>query len=225
MLSSQDLLDTMGSLGHCVGLAAPQLGELVRVVAVDVSEHPKAETNNGLLVLANPRIVEADGSEVGREGCLSIPDLTANVRRATSIVVEHLGGRVTLRGLRGALRTARARSPRRDPLPGPRRVAGRRRVPAADLRVGERAGRLGLGLGALRARRPATRRPPPRIGSGSTRPRPRPSSRADRPRRAADRGTAPPRRSGPSKRSRLAACWGVEGIAAKRPAAAIAFPR
>jgi peptide deformylase len=95
---SQDLLDTMGSLGHCVGLAAPQLGELVRVVAVDVSEHPKAETNNGLLVLANPRIVEADGSEVGREGCLSIPDLTANVRRATSIVVEHLGGRVTSEG-------------------------------------------------------------------------------------------------------------------------------
>ena len=95
---SQDLLDTMGSLGHCVGLAAPQLGELVRVVAVDVSEHPKAETNNGLLVLANPRIVEADGSEVGREGCLSIPDLTANVRRATRIVVEHLGGRVTSEG-------------------------------------------------------------------------------------------------------------------------------
>ena len=95
---SQDLLDTMGSLGHCVGLAAPQLGELVRVVAVDVSEHPKAETNNGLLVLANPRIVEADGSEVGREGCLSIPDLTANVRRATRIVVEHLGGRVESEG-------------------------------------------------------------------------------------------------------------------------------
>jgi len=90
----RDLLDTMGSLGHCVGLAAPQLGELVRVVCVDVSEHPKAETSNGRLILANPRILEAGGSEVGREGCLSIPDLTANVRRATRIVVEHAGGTV-----------------------------------------------------------------------------------------------------------------------------------
>ena len=43
-------------------------------------------------MLANPRIVEAEGSEVAREGCLSIPDLTANVRRATRIVVEHAGG-------------------------------------------------------------------------------------------------------------------------------------
>jgi peptide deformylase len=95
---SADLLDTIGSLGHCVGLAAPQLGELVRVVAVDVREHPKAETNNGLLVLANPRIVETSGSEVGREGCLSIPDLTANVRRSTTIVVEHAGGRIESEG-------------------------------------------------------------------------------------------------------------------------------
>lgn len=93
-----DLSDTMDSLGHCVGLAAPQLGELVRVVVVDVSGHPKAEANNGRLVLANPRIVETSGSEVGREGCLSIPDLTANVRRATSVVVEHLGGEVRSEG-------------------------------------------------------------------------------------------------------------------------------
>lgn len=95
---SADLLDTMGSLGHCVGLAAPQLGALVRVVAVDLREHPKAETDNGLLVLANPRVVEAEGSDVGREGCLSIPDLTANVRRATRIVVEHAAGRVESSG-------------------------------------------------------------------------------------------------------------------------------
>jgi peptide deformylase len=89
----QDLLDTMRSFERCVGLAAPQIGELSRVVAVDVRGHPKADpTNNGLLVLANPRIVDADGSEVAREGCLSIPDLTANVRRATRIVVEHAAG-------------------------------------------------------------------------------------------------------------------------------------
>jgi peptide deformylase len=93
-----DLVDTMRSLGHCIGLAAPQLGELVRIVAVDVRGHPKAETDNGLLVLANPRVRSADGSHVAREGCLSIPDLTANVRRATRIVVEHAGGEVTCEG-------------------------------------------------------------------------------------------------------------------------------
>jgi len=89
-----DLLETMNSLGHCVGLAAPQLGELVRVVAVDLTGHRKAPDNNGRLVLVNPRIVAAEGAEIGREGCLSIPDLTANVRRATRIEVEHAGGTV-----------------------------------------------------------------------------------------------------------------------------------
>jgi peptide deformylase len=83
-----DLLDTMGSFDHCVGLAATQLGELVRMVVVDVSEHKKASNANGLLLLVNPRIVHASGADVGREGCLSIPELTANVRRATEIVVE-----------------------------------------------------------------------------------------------------------------------------------------
>jgi peptide deformylase len=88
------LLDTMRSFERCVGLAAPQIGELARLVAVDVRGHPKADSHNGLLVLANPRIVEAEGSEVAREGCLSIPDLTANVRRATRIVVQHAAGAV-----------------------------------------------------------------------------------------------------------------------------------
>jgi peptide deformylase len=87
-----DLVAVMRELGHCVGIAAPQLGELVRVVAVDVSEHPKATSSNGLLVLVNPRIVGAEGGEIGREGCLSIPDLTANVRRASRIEVAHAGG-------------------------------------------------------------------------------------------------------------------------------------
>lgn len=84
----------MRSFERCVGLAAPQIGEPARVIAVDVCGHPKADTDNGLLVLANPRIVLAEGSEVAREGCLSIPDLTANVRRATSVVVQHDAGSV-----------------------------------------------------------------------------------------------------------------------------------
>ncbi|MEX1141858.1 MAG: peptide deformylase [Thermoleophilaceae bacterium] len=86
--AARDLLDTMRSFGHCVGIAAPQLGDLVRIVAVDVTDHPKATTAHGLLLLANPRVTAADGAEVAREGCLSIPHLTANVRRATDIEVE-----------------------------------------------------------------------------------------------------------------------------------------
>jgi peptide deformylase len=93
-----DLVETMRSFPGCVGLAAPQLGDLVRVVAVDVRGHPKATTDNGLLVLANPRIVVAEGGEVAREGCLSIPEMTANVRRATRVVIEHAEGRVTSEG-------------------------------------------------------------------------------------------------------------------------------
>jgi peptide deformylase len=84
---AEDLLDTMRSFNRCVGIAAPQIAELVRLVVVDCSEHPKAKVNNGLLVLVNPEVTESSGAEVAREGCLSIPDLTANVRRATEIEV------------------------------------------------------------------------------------------------------------------------------------------
>lgn len=95
---SRDLVDTMRAHPGCVGLAAPQLGELVRIVVVDVSGHPKAASSNGLLVLVNPRVVESSGSEVAREGCLSIPELTANVRRATRVRVEALDAAVDAEG-------------------------------------------------------------------------------------------------------------------------------
>ena len=93
-----DLHDTMRSFGHCVGIAAPQIGELVRVAVVDVTGHPKATTSHGELVLVNPVIVERSGDEVGREGCLSIPELTGNVRRATEVTVEAEGMRVESAG-------------------------------------------------------------------------------------------------------------------------------
>jgi len=93
-----DLLDTMRSFERCVGIAAPQIGELTRIAVVDVRGHPKAKSDNGLLVLVNPRVVESEGSEVAREGCLSLPDLTANVRRATRIAVEHAAGQVECEG-------------------------------------------------------------------------------------------------------------------------------
>jgi peptide deformylase len=94
----RDLLETMEDFGHCVGIAAPQIGEAVRMGAVDVRGHPKATSDNGRIVLINPRIVAAEGRAIGREGCLSIPDLTANVARAERIVVEHAAGRIESEG-------------------------------------------------------------------------------------------------------------------------------
>jgi peptide deformylase len=83
-----DLVDTMRSYPRCVGIAAPQVGEPVRMVAVDVSEHPRGAGGHGLLVLVNPVVAAASGGEIAREGCLSIPALTANVRRAVNVTVE-----------------------------------------------------------------------------------------------------------------------------------------
>lgn len=82
---ARDLVDTMSSYGHCVGLAAPQIGVPLRMVAVDVSAHRKTEASHGLLVLVNPEVVEEAGKEVGREGCLSLPEITANVVRAERV--------------------------------------------------------------------------------------------------------------------------------------------
>jgi peptide deformylase len=82
-----DLVDTMRGFQGCVGLAAPQIGEGVRIVAVDVTGHPRATRSHGPLTLVNPVVLNEAGAEVAREGCLSIPDLTANVRRATNVTI------------------------------------------------------------------------------------------------------------------------------------------
>jgi peptide deformylase len=83
-----DLIATMEAHEGCVGLAAPQIGEAVRIVVVDVTGHRRATQAHGLLALVNPIVSRESGGEVAREGCLSIPDLTANVRRATDIAIE-----------------------------------------------------------------------------------------------------------------------------------------
>ena len=75
-----------GSPG-CVGLAAPQVGVSAQVFAVDVRGHPKARTGHGVFVLCNAVIVEASQWAKGREGCLSVPDLTGDVKRAGRLVV------------------------------------------------------------------------------------------------------------------------------------------
>lgn len=83
-----DLVETMRASPACVGLAAPQIGVSRRVIAVDVGSHPKTTVSHGLVVLIDPVVIEAGGRKEGREGCMSVPDLTANVVRATSIVVR-----------------------------------------------------------------------------------------------------------------------------------------
>jgi peptide deformylase len=88
---ADDLVDTMRAHERCVGVAANQIGVLRRCVVVDVTGHPKARTCHGLIVLFDPEVVSSSGAEIGREGCLSLPDLTANVRRATNVVVHGLG--------------------------------------------------------------------------------------------------------------------------------------
>lgn len=68
-----------------VGLAAPQVGVSIRLVIIDLA--PKDEEND-LIVLANPEIYEAEGSVIEEEGCLSLPELNANVTRAVRIKVK-----------------------------------------------------------------------------------------------------------------------------------------
>ena len=82
-----DLIATMRVSPGCVGLAAPQVGVAAQAFCVDVSEHPKARARHGLIVLVNAEIVERSRNEKGREGCMSVPDLTGDVTRATRITV------------------------------------------------------------------------------------------------------------------------------------------
>ncbi len=95
----KDLIDTMRSFEHCVGLAAPQIGYPLRVAVVDITGHPRAKEPHGLMVLVNPKVTaRSEGSKVSREGCLSLPDLTANVRRPRRATVAFGGEEVELKG-------------------------------------------------------------------------------------------------------------------------------
>ncbi|MGH2738938.1 MAG: peptide deformylase [Actinomycetota bacterium] len=87
---TDDLVETMYASPATVGLAAPQVGESVRAFALDVSAHKKTTVHHGLVVLFDPEILERHDADEMREGCLSLPDLTADVRRALRIVVKGL---------------------------------------------------------------------------------------------------------------------------------------
>jgi peptide deformylase len=85
-----DLLDTMRASPGGVGISAPQVGVLRRIVAIDVSASKRGsrEENHGLLVLVNPEILAKGGRQIVREGCMSIPDYTANIERAQWVLVD-----------------------------------------------------------------------------------------------------------------------------------------
>jgi peptide deformylase len=84
----QDLEDTLEYSPGTVGIAAPQIGISKRIVLIDAAKTKKPVFNHGRLFLINPIITVTSGSAIAREGCLSLPDLTANVARAETITIE-----------------------------------------------------------------------------------------------------------------------------------------
>ena len=87
-----DMAETMYK-AEGVGLAAPQVGILRRVVVIDIGE--------GIIELINPEIVEQEGEQAAMEGCLSIPGLTGKVNRPSRVVVTALDRhrqKITLEG-------------------------------------------------------------------------------------------------------------------------------
>ena len=76
-----DMLDTMyEAMG--VGLAAPQVGILKRIVVIDVGDGP--------IILINPEIIEKSGEQTGDEGCLSVPGMAGQVTRPDHVKVKAL---------------------------------------------------------------------------------------------------------------------------------------
>lgn len=75
----EDMLDTMYE-ANGVGLAAPQVGVLKRIVVIDVGEGP--------IVLINPEIIETSGEQTGDEGCLSVPGKSGCVTRPNYVKVK-----------------------------------------------------------------------------------------------------------------------------------------
>lgn len=83
----RDMADTMYDAGG-VGLAAPQIGILKRVIVLDPHDE-----ETGLIEMVNPEIIHAEGEQLGPEGCLSIPGLNGEVRRKQKIKVKGLNSK------------------------------------------------------------------------------------------------------------------------------------
>jgi peptide deformylase len=78
-----DMIETMYDAPG-VGLAAPQIGESIQLIVVNASQDDEGKES---MVMINPEITEKEGSQVDEEGCLSVLDLTASVKRSQKITV------------------------------------------------------------------------------------------------------------------------------------------
>lgn len=106
----EDMLDTMYE-ANGVGLAAPQVGILKRIVVIDV-------TGDEPYVLINPKIVETDGEQTGPEGCLSVPGKSGQVTRPNYVKVQALNAYMQPFELEGTELLARAICHELDHLDG-----------------------------------------------------------------------------------------------------------
>ncbi|HIP82171.1 MAG TPA: peptide deformylase, partial [Desulfocapsa sulfexigens] len=80
-----DMIETMYDAPG-VGLAAPQIGESIRLIVVNASQEEDGEET---MVLVNPEITEREGTQADEEGCLSVLDLTASVKRSQKVTVSY----------------------------------------------------------------------------------------------------------------------------------------
>lgn len=94
-----DMLETMYE-AEGVGLAAPQVGILKRIVVIDIGEGP--------IVLVNPEIIETSGSQTGAEGCLSVPGKHGTVTRPNEVTVKAMDENMKPRLVKGRELLARA---------------------------------------------------------------------------------------------------------------------
>lgn len=86
----QKLIDDMAETMYCapgIGLAANQVGRPLRLIVIDLQ---KEDCDNGLIALINPELVNASGEASIEEGCLSVPEFFASVKRAEEVVVSGL---------------------------------------------------------------------------------------------------------------------------------------
>lgn len=81
----EDMAETMYDAPG-IGLAAPQIGESLKLIVVDTSIDPE---NRQYMALINPEIIEHEGNQLDEEGCLSVPELTSKVKRFKKITVKY----------------------------------------------------------------------------------------------------------------------------------------
>lgn len=82
-----DMVETMRATNG-IGLAAPQIGVLERVIIIQLPEDEEDPQSGKLFALCNPQIVRAEGEEEGEEGCLCLPGYVGEIKRATSVTVK-----------------------------------------------------------------------------------------------------------------------------------------